>query len=266
VPTNPGASSWVGPDGFSSRFQPEGFGFPNGELGTDGLLKVDEDGILRLAATGADGATGPTGRARRARGADRADGSSRRHRVARLGRRALRAPRVRPVPSGATGPSGASGATGPTGASGATGATGSSGPTGSTGATGPSGASGSTGPTGSPGGAVTIEYLFSADTSVADPGGGLLGWDAGAAPDVTKLILSTEDRHGADAWAGSIDLFDDSTSAPPGYVRVVKRDDPSRFVLFELQAGVVTHSGWRRCRWRRSWRSTTATRRSLTAT
>jgi hypothetical protein len=170
-------------------------------------------------------------------------------------------------PQGPTGPAGgATGATGPTGPAGATGA-GTTGATGATGATGPQGATGSpggatgaTGPAGSPGGAtgptgatgvtgphagaIAIHYTFSTTTTDADPGSGNLRLDAATQNTATRAYIDLLDALGED-WTSAIDDFGTSTNPNRGYLRLIKRDDLTKWLLFRL-TGVVTATGYRK--------------------
>ena len=159
--------------------------------------------------------------------------------------------------TGTTGPPGATGATGSgtTGATGATGATGPQGATGSpggaTGATGPAGTpGGATGPTGATGatgahsGAVAIQYTFSTTTTDSDPGAGTLRLSDSPQDTSTEAYVDLLDALGED-WTAALDDMDASTNPSRGYLRLVKRDDATKWILFRL-TGVTTASGYRK--------------------
>lgn len=170
-------------------------------------------------------------------------------------------------PQGATGsPAGATGSTGATGTAGATGATG----TGATGATGPAGATGSaggatgatgstgpqgptgpgggntgpTGPTGPHSGAIAINYTFSTTTTDADPGAGVLRLNAATQNTSTQAYVDLLDSLGED-WTAALDDMDLSTNPNRGYLRLVNRDDATKWLLFRL-TGVLTATGYRK--------------------
>lgn len=156
--------------------------------------------------------------------------------------------------TGATGPQGATGA-GVTGATGATGATGPQGATGSaggaTGATGPAGSpGGATGPTGATGatgahsGAVAIQYTFSTTTTDADPGAGTLRFNSSPQDATTEAYIDLLDVLGED-WTQALDDLDASTNPLKGYLRVVSRDDATKWILFHL-TGVTAATGYRK--------------------
>lgn len=162
--------------------------------------------------------------------------------------------------TGATGNTGAQGSTGATGAgtTGATGATGATGPQGATGS--PGGATGATGPAGSPGGAtgptgatgatgahagaVAINYTFSTTTTDADPGAGILRLNDSPQNVATQAYVDLLDNLGED-WTDAIDDMDASTNTNRGYLRLVKRDDLTKWILFRL-SGVTTATGYRK--------------------
>lgn len=161
--------------------------------------------------------------------------------------------------TGATGNTGAAGATGATGAgtTGATGATGATGPQGNTGS--PGGATGATGPAGSPGGAtgptgatgatgpqsgaVAINYTFSTTTTNSDPGAGTLRLNNATQEVATEAYVDLLDNLAVD-WTAAIDSMDASSSPNRGYLRLVKRDDPTDWILFSL-TGVTIEAGYR---------------------
>lgn len=157
-------------------------------------------------------------------------------------------------PQGNTGPAGGNtGATGNTGAAGATGATGATG-SGATGATGPQGATGSpagatgstgaTGPAGFQTGAIAINYTFSTTTTDSDPGAGNLRLNNATQNTASEIFVDLLDNLGTD-WTEGIDSMDASTNPTRGFVRIIKQDDLTKWILFKL-TGVQIVSGYRK--------------------
>jgi hypothetical protein len=160
------------------------------------------------------------------------------------------------TPAGATGNTGATGTQGNTGATGAgtTGATGAAGSQGATGsAGGATGATGATGPAGSPGGAtgatgvhsgaMATHYTFSTTTTDADPGNGFMRFNDANQNLTTVVRLDLLDSFSTN-WTDAIDALDASTNAVKGLMQIVKRDDPSAWILFAVSA-VGSESGYR---------------------
>jgi len=210
------------------------------------------------SAGGATGATGATGTA----GANGATGATGIGTTGATGTQgATGSPGGATGATGATGTAGATGTTGATGATGAgtTGATGTAGTAGATGATGagatgatgaqgatgsPAGATGATGATGPHSGAVAIGYTFSTTTTDADPGAGTLRLNDATQNTATQAFVDLLDHLGED-WTLGYDSFDESTNAYKGYVRIVKANDLSKWLLFRLTA-VTTATGYRK--------------------
>lgn len=155
--------------------------------------------------------------------------------------------------TGGTGPTGPGGAastvTGPTGAAGATGGTGPTGPggatgaTGSTGPTGPQGVQGVTGPTGIYGGAISIPYTFSTTTTDADPGNGLLRLGSATQNTATVIRADLLNSDGATVTA-ILDTFTTPTSTVKGFIRLVHRYDPTKWIDWSISA-VASPTGYR---------------------
>lgn len=197
------------------------------EVGTVGATGAS-GGAGAAGATGATGPQGPTGPAGGNTGATGNTGT-----VGATGA----------TGAGTTGATGATGATGPQGNTGSPGgATGATGPAGSPGgATGPTGATGATGPHA---GAVAIHYTFSTTTTDADPGAGILRLNNATQQSATEAYIDLLDNLGVD-WTAGIDSMDASTNPTRGYVRLVKRDDPTDWILFAL-TGVTIATGYRK--------------------
>ncbi len=148
---------------------------------------------------------------------------------------------------GSTGPTGATGATGSAGSNGATGATGAgaTGATGPQGATGtPAGATGATGASGPHSGAIAIHYTFSTTTTDSDPGSGILRLNNATQGSSTLIFADLLDISAVD-WTLGLDEMDTSTNPVRGYLRLVKRDDLSKWILFRLNS-VASASGYRK--------------------
>lgn len=151
-------------------------------------------------------------------------------------------------PGGATGATGASGTAGVAGATGATGS-GATGATGAQGATGsPAGATGATGATGAAGaqsGALAIGYTFSTTTTDADPGSGNLRLNNATQQSASEIFVDLLDNLGTD-WTDALDDLDASTNtANKGYLRLVKANDLTKWLLFRV-TGVTIVSGYRK--------------------
>lgn len=150
---------------------------------------------------------------------------------------------------GGTGAQGFTGSTGPEGPPGLDGQPGSpggaTGPTGPQGATGsPGGATGATGATGAHAGAIAIHYTFSTTTTDSDPGSGNLRISDATQNAGSQIFADLVDSFTVD-WTGALDEMDVSTNAIRGYLRLVKRDDLSKWILWRL-TGVTTATGYRK--------------------
>jgi hypothetical protein len=106
-----------------------------------------------------------------------------------------------------------------------------------------SGGSGPPGISGPPGGAVNISYVFDTATTNSDPGAGKLRLNLLAQNTATAIFVDLLDESGTD-WTAVLDTLDDSSSSPRGTVRVFKRADPTKWIVFHLSA-VVSHTGYR---------------------
>jgi hypothetical protein len=175
--------------------------------------------------TGPTGPTGPTGAASTVTGPTGAAGVT--------------------GPTGAAGSIGATGPTGSAGAVGATGPTGAAGFIGSDGATGPTGAAGSTGATGPTGATGTsgyrggISYLYSTNTTAADPGSGYFRLNNSTLSSVTAIYIDNLNTDGV-SQTGWFDTFDNSTSSHKGYITLQSRvGSDYHFAIFNL-TGIIT--------------------------
>lgn len=94
------------------------------------------------------------------------------------------------------------------------------------------------------GGAYALPYTFSALTANSDPGTGVLRLSPSNNQNQCTAIYV--DLTGADArdYTSILDAFDASTSAVKGSVRIVKANDPSKFLTFDVTA-CTTLTGYR---------------------
>lgn len=90
-----------------------------------------------------------------------------------------------------------------------------------------------------------FNLTYSTTTTDADPGGGYLRFDNTTFGSITKAYIDNADKNGADItpW---IDSFDDPTSSPRGYLKVVKRSDQAAWMLFHVTGAVVDGTGYRK--------------------
>ncbi|MGY8632549.1 hypothetical protein RAD15_08640 [Bradyrhizobium sp. 14AA] len=85
--------------------------------------------------------------------------------------------------------------------------------------------------------AVAIAYKFSTKTADTDPGAGALRLNDVDQARATGIFLDLLDKSGRDRSDG-LDLLDQSSEHIKGQVRLVKADDPSRWLAFDLSAAV----------------------------
>jgi hypothetical protein len=236
VPLSMGNVGGVGPQGPTGDTGPTG---PTGPSGTEGPRgsqgEVGATGPTgpqgsRGAAgdTGPQGVAGPTG----ATGTPGADGVN-----------GVDGARGSDGTDGTDGATGATGGTGLQGVPGVKGDTGDTGPVGPQGVTGPQGVQGVVGATGAIGGTISIPYSFSTFTSNVDPGAGKLRLDNATQNLATKIRVDLLDSNGV-AVTAILDFLDDSTSTTKGFIRLVKSDDPSKWLLFTVSS-VDASTGYR---------------------
>jgi hypothetical protein len=91
------------------------------------------------------------------------------------------------------------------------------------------------GPEGPAGGAVTIEQKFSTATADADPTNGFLRLDNATQNLATTIRADLLDQAGKD-WTTVLDTFDASTSPVKGQIRIAKKGDRSKWLVFNLTA------------------------------
>lgn len=110
--------------------------------------------------------------------------------------------------------------------------------------TGDAGSAGVAGTTGPVGGGVAIDYTFSTTTTNSDPGNGVLRLDNATQNLSTTIRADLLDTHGSTVTT-ILDSLDDSTNLTvKGHIRLVKTDDPSKWILFTVSA-VDSSSGYR---------------------
>lgn len=94
------------------------------------------------------------------------------------------------------------------------------------------------------GAAQSIAYTVSSTTTDADPTDGFLRFsDFADQSAATTLRLGLVDAGGATQTA-VIDTFDDSTSAVKGFIRLIKLNDPTKWITFSVSA-LASPSGYR---------------------
>lgn len=93
------------------------------------------------------------------------------------------------------------------------------------------------------GGGVAIPYVFSTTTADADPGAGNLRLDNATQNTAVAIRADLVGSDGA-TYTTVIDSLDDSTATVAGYIRLVRTNAPSKFLLFTV-ASVDASSGYR---------------------
>ena len=92
-------------------------------------------------------------------------------------------------------------------------------------------------------GAVAIPYTFSTTTTDSDPGNGVLRLNQ---PTQNTATVIRADLLGSDAktYTGVLDVFDVSDNAVRGYIRLVKSDDATKWLIFSVSA-LASPSGYK---------------------
>lgn len=87
--------------------------------------------------------------------------------------------------------------------------------------------------------AVTVSYKFSTAVEDADPGAGIMRLNraAEAQAQATMLFADLRDKSGADRTS-ALDVLNDSAERVKGQVRLVKANDTSRWLAFDLTAAI----------------------------
>jgi hypothetical protein len=99
---------------------------------------------------------------------------------------------------------------------------------------------GAIGPTG---GAVAVDYTFSTTTTDSDPGAGNLRLSNATQASATVIRADLADAGGADVTA-LLDSLDDATNTVKGHIRLSKKSDPTKWLLFTV-ASIASPSGYR---------------------
>jgi hypothetical protein len=87
------------------------------------------------------------------------------------------------------------------------------------------------------------QYTFSTTTADADPGAGLLRLSNATQNASTVIRIDLTDKNGADLTA-FLDTFDDSTSGVKGQIRLVKSNDATKFLIFNITS-LASPAGYR---------------------
>lgn len=124
------------------------------------------------------------------------------------------------------------------------------GPQGEVGPTGPTGADGATGPQGERGlygGAVTIPYVFSAVTGTAGTGmgPGMLRLSTSPQNQAGYALVAVVDADGGDRQTLIESFAESTTNSNKGALRIVHRNDPTKWLVFFHWEGVSTGAGFR---------------------
>jgi hypothetical protein len=94
-----------------------------------------------------------------------------------------------------------------------------------------------------PGGAVTLDYLFSTTTTNSDPGSGLLRLNNATQNTATAAYINLTDFNGSGMTA-VLDSLDVSTNTNKAQFRFTKKGDVTKWLIFYMTAR-VTHTGYR---------------------
>lgn len=97
--------------------------------------------------------------------------------------------------------------------------------------------------TGIPGGPITLEYTFSTTTADADPGDGFLRLNNATQNLATVIRADLKDAAGVTV-TDVLALFDDSSSGVKGFIRLVKKDDRTKWLVFTV-ASLASPAGYR---------------------
>ena len=131
-------------------------------------------------------------------------------------------------PQGIPGAKGDTGSQGPRGETGSTGASGPQGPKGDTGSTGPQGVEGKFG-------GFSVEYNYTNNTSIADPGNGNIRLNNLNLSNATYLAIDDNNSANADIHL-FLKTIDDSTSTIKGQIKITKKTDDTIFFLYSINS------------------------------
>jgi hypothetical protein len=110
--------------------------------------------------------------------------------------------------------------------------------------TGNIGATGATGAIGPYGGAFAFDYLWDTGTADADPGAGKIRGNNATTASITFLYIDLVDNS-AQTQTAAIDTFDSSTSTTKARLRLVKKTDVTKWMLFTMTTR-TTATGYRK--------------------
>ena len=88
-----------------------------------------------------------------------------------------------------------------------------------------------------------LPYQWSAQTTVADPGDGFLGWDNADISLITKIFVSATGPNDQD-FAPILEVWDDIGSEVRGYLYITKVGTPTTFAYITLNSAQADNSGW----------------------
>ena len=88
-----------------------------------------------------------------------------------------------------------------------------------------------------------LNYKFNTATSDADPTSGKLAVNNATLSSATEFYISETTDSAQDA-SGFIAYWDESTSATKGYIRIVKQDDLTTFLVLEITGTITDNGGW----------------------
>jgi hypothetical protein len=94
------------------------------------------------------------------------------------------------------------------------------------------------------GGAVTLDYLWDTGTTDADPGSAKIRGNNATTASITSLYCNLTDNNAQDETA-VLDTFDSSTSTTKAHLRLTKKTDVTKWMIFALTAR-TTASGYRK--------------------
>jgi hypothetical protein len=82
-------------------------------------------------------------------------------------------------------------------------------------------------------GAFAIDYAFDTTTTDSDPGAGNLRLDNATQSSATTIRVDYDDAHG-ESWTAAIQGMADPRAEIKGYIRLVDKADPTKWILFQL--------------------------------
>jgi hypothetical protein len=91
---------------------------------------------------------------------------------------------------------------------------------------------------------MTLDYLWDTGTSDADPGAGKLRGNNATTASITTLYIDLVDYAGT-TQTGNLDTFDASTNTVKGNIRVVNKNDATKWMTFSLTSR-TTATGYRK--------------------